>query len=100
MYVRKSKNRSGSISVQIISKEHVRYRVVKTLGTSHTPNEIARLWLLGQSLIHKTDPSQTELFALHTQADHIVQNLVSALGNANVHAIGPELIWGKDSGGD
>jgi hypothetical protein len=94
MFVRKNKNRSGSISVQLISKEHGRYRVVKTLGSSHDPDEIDRLWLLGQNLVHKTDPSQSELFALNTQADHIVQNLVSTLGNANVHTIGPELIFG------
>jgi len=95
VFVRKNKNRSGSTSVQIILKDHGRYRVIKTLGTSHDPDEIERLWLLGQSLVHKTDPSQSEFFALHTQADHIVQNLVSTLGNANVHTIGPELIFGR-----
>ena len=94
MFVRKIKNRSGSTSVQIISKDQGRYKVIKTLGTSHDPDEIERLWLHGQSLVHKTDPSQRELFALYTQADHIVQNHVSTLGNSNVHTIGPELIFG------
>ena len=94
MFVRKNKNRSGSTSVQIISKEQGRYRLIKTLGTAHDPDEIERLWLAGQSLVHKMDPSQKELFALYTQSDHIVQNLVLMLGNSNVHTIGPELIFG------
>jgi hypothetical protein len=33
-FLRKLKNRSGSISVQIISKERGKYKVVKTLGSS------------------------------------------------------------------
>jgi transposase len=94
MFVRKNKNRSGSISVQIISKERGKYRVVETVGTSSDPDQIQRLCLQAASAIRRPDPRQSELFALHTSRDHIVENLVSTLANANVRTIGPELIFG------
>jgi len=34
MFIRKLKNRSGSISVQIISKASGKYKVIKTIGSS------------------------------------------------------------------
>ncbi len=34
MFLRKKKNKSGSTSVQIISKERGKYKVVKTIGNS------------------------------------------------------------------
>ena len=40
MFIRKLKNRSGSISVQIISKESQKYKVVKTIGSSKTEEGI------------------------------------------------------------
>jgi hypothetical protein len=49
MFVRKNWNRSGSISIQIISKEHGWYRVIETVGTSTDPDEIERLYLHAQS---------------------------------------------------
>jgi transposase len=94
MFVRKNKNRSGSISVQIIVKERGKYRVVKTVGTSSDPDQIERLCLQAASTIRRPDPRQAELFALHTSRDHVVENLVSTLANAHVHTIGPELIFG------
>jgi hypothetical protein len=94
MFVRKIKNRSGSVCVQIISKDAGRYRVVKTLGSSSDPDEIERLRLQAESIIVRGDPRQTELFALNSSQDHIAENLMATLANANVHTIGPELIFG------
>jgi len=94
MFARKVKNRSGSTSVQIIDKRHGRYRVAQTVGCSRDPDEVERLWLRANSLIRSPDPHQTELFAVHSQHDHVVKNLVGTLGNANVRTVGPELIFG------
>ena len=52
MFTRKIKNRSGSISVQIIRKERGKYRVVRTVGTSNDPEEIDRLWQQAQHIAH------------------------------------------------
>lgn len=94
MFVRKNRNRSGSISVQIITKAGGRYRVIKTVGTSSDPDQIERLRLQAESELLRGDPRQAEIFARYTTPDHIVENLVATLGNGNIHTIGPELIFG------
>ncbi len=53
MFFRKLKNRSGSISVQIISKERGKYKVVKTIGSSDNEQEIQKLVLLAKQEIEQ-----------------------------------------------
>jgi hypothetical protein len=43
MFLRKKKNKSGSVSVQIISKAQGSYQVVKSLGSAFTQQDIASL---------------------------------------------------------
>ena len=40
MFLRKKPNKSGSTSIQIISKTHGKYKVVKTIGRGFTEQEI------------------------------------------------------------
>ena len=42
MFVRQKRNRSGSVSVQVVEKSHG-YRVVKTIGSARDPEELNRL---------------------------------------------------------
>ncbi len=42
MFVRRKRNRSGSVSVQVIDKSSG-YRVVKTMGSADEPEELERL---------------------------------------------------------
>jgi len=51
MFIRKKKNRSGNISVQIIQKQHGKYVVLKTLGTPGNEQEIDRLFKQAQEAI-------------------------------------------------
>lgn len=44
MFIRKKKNKSGLISVQIIDKSSGKYQVVKTIGSSSSANEVERLF--------------------------------------------------------
>ena len=53
MFVREVKNRSGSISIQIISKARGRYRVVKTAGCATQCPEIARLKITARQEIER-----------------------------------------------
>ncbi|MGM1057616.1 MAG: IS1634 family transposase, partial [Bacteroidota bacterium] len=48
MFLRKLKNRSGSISVQIISKDSGKYKVIKTIGSGSTEQEVQKLIFLGK----------------------------------------------------
>lgn len=94
MFVRKLKNRSGSISIQVISKKAGQYKVVKTFGTSKDPEEIELLHRKANYFIHNTDPNQGELFIKKTDADLTVEEFMGTLSNASIQTIGPELIFG------
>jgi hypothetical protein len=43
MYVREVNNRSGSVSIQIISKSRGKYKVLKSIGCGRSVQEIATL---------------------------------------------------------
>ncbi len=51
MFVRKKKNKSGLISIQVIDKRSGNYRVLKTIGSSKDSIEIERLFKQGQMWI-------------------------------------------------
>ena len=61
MFLRKLKNRSGSTSIQIISKQRGKYKVVKTIGSSDNEQQIQKLVFLGKQEIERLN-SQSKLF--------------------------------------
>ena len=63
MFLRKLKNRSGSISVQIISKAGGKYKVVKTIGCGKTEQEVQKLYYLGKQELERMT-MQSKLFVL------------------------------------
>ena len=65
MFLRKLKNRSGSVSVQIISKSGGKYKVVKTIGSGRTEQEIEKLYYLGKQEIERLS-FQPKLFISET----------------------------------
>lgn len=93
MFVRKNRNRSGSVSVQIISKETGRYRVVETVGTAKDPEEIERLVVEAKNRINYP-ANQTQLFSMLSKTDLAIKNFLEGLSNSQIHTIGPELIFG------
>ena len=92
MFLRKLKNRSGSTSVQIISKERGKYKVVKTIGSSDNEQEIQKLVLLARQEIERLN-AQSKLFI--SESDTIVEQVFEAFGNASIRTLGPEMIFGK-----
>lgn len=92
MFVRKLKNRSGSLSVQVIQKVRGRYKVVKTTGCATTQHEVEYLCNLAKQEIDKLE-SQPKLF--ETDHDETVDKVFASLQNANIRTIGPEIIFGK-----
>jgi transposase len=94
MFVRKKKNISGSVSIQIIDKSK-RYQVVKTIGVSSDPDILERLiqranWWIQQQQ-HR---DQLKLFPLLTKEEQTIEGFVSQITNAQVRTVGPELIFG------
>jgi transposase len=92
MFIRKLKNRSGSISVQIITKTSKKYKVVKTIGCSSNEQEIQKLCYLAKQEVQRLS-NQPKLFIYEN--DTIVEQVFSALNNASIRTVGPEIIFGK-----
>jgi transposase len=87
MFVRKKKNPSGIISIQIIDKSQGKYKVVKTIGSSSDDNEIANFYQQGKKWIAALTGSQ-DMFALHEQqreekqvTDYLLSNIENILLN-------------------
>jgi transposase len=57
MFIRKRKNKSGSISIQIIDKSSGRYKVVKHVGTSSSCKELDNLLDEAHDFLNKDQPS-------------------------------------------
>ena len=87
MFVRKKRNASGSVSVQIISKKSGKYKVVETVGCSKESDEIESLYK--QALLRIKELSPT-LFDI---VDYLSNN--KRLSNKDIRVIGDELIFGK-----
>lgn len=92
MFIRKNKNRSGSVSIQIISKNKGRYKVVKSVGCAKTKREEELLEILARTEIEKINGMQP-LFVEHD--DLVVENFVSSIANNHLQIVGSELILGK-----
>ena len=92
MFIRKLKNRSGSISVQIISKNKGKYKVVKTIGCSHNDMKVEELVYRGKQEIERMS-MQSKLF--NFEKDILADEIFSNLSNSSIRVIGPELIFGK-----
>lgn len=92
MFIRELKNRSGSISIQIISKANGKYKVVKTIGCATMLQDIERLKILANQEIIKITKQQ-KLFK--TENDQLVEYVFSTLENSSIRTVGPEIVFGK-----
>ena len=92
MFLRKLINRSGSTSVQIISKSGGKYKVLKSIGTHSNEQEIQKLWYRGKQELERLK-IQGELFI--SEQDLLVEQVFETLMNKNIRTVGPELVFGK-----
>jgi len=66
MFIRKKKNRSGSISVVVVDKSQGRFRELKTVGVSSEEKTIAELYNQGKKWI-AVRTGKRDMFALYEQ---------------------------------
>lgn len=92
MFVRKKNNKSGTVSIQIISKSRGKYRVVKTIGCARTQREEELMLLLADTELERLRGNQT-LFVEHD--DLVVENFVNSIANDHLQIVGSELILGR-----
>lgn len=92
VFIRKNKNRSGSYSIQIVSKHRGIYKVIKTLGSGRSAQEIEFLYQRARQEVRMLEGSSS----LFVDKDDVqIESFISNLSNDSVQVIGPELIFGK-----
>ena len=92
MFIRKNRNRSGSLSIQIVQKVNRTNKIVKSIGVAKSKREEELLLLLARSELERIQ-GLGSLFIEHD--DLVVDNFVDSIANDHLQIIGPELILGK-----
>jgi hypothetical protein len=82
MFIRKKKNRSGSVSIVVVDKSGHKFREKQTIGISSDPAEIERLCLEGQRWIHNYN-GQQDLFTQEAKAGIAARERVSSISKCN-----------------
>lgn len=90
MFVRKKKNKSGVISIQVIDKSTGKYRVIKTIGSSINKTEIEQLYEAGKQWIKNYTGTQELDFTDYRYHTELVLD-----GLEEISVCGPELLLGK-----
>jgi transposase len=92
VFIRKNRNRSGSYSIQIVSKRAGRYKVIKTIGSGRSNQEVEFLYQRARQELQRIEGTSS-LFV--NRDDALIEGFVNNLKNSQVQVIGPELIFGK-----
>ena len=92
MFLRKKKNKSGSVSIQIISKANGKYSVISSIGSAFEEQDILKLWNLGKQEIERLS-FQSKLFV--SENDNFIDQIFETLNNSSIRTIGPEIVFGK-----
>lgn len=92
VFVRKKKNKSGVVSIQIIDKSTGRYELYRTVGSSNDVKEIERFFKEGKKEIEQITGQQ--LIPFHQERE---QELLEVFFNniEDYNLAGPELVLGK-----
>jgi len=93
MFVREKRNKSGSVSIQIIDKSRGDYRVVKTVGSSTDPEEINKLKQEAYRIIPALI-GQTRIEFRSESTEGFIDKL-KKVKTSQVQVIGPEKVFGK-----
>jgi len=89
MFLRKKKNKSGVISVQVIDKSSGKYKVIKTIGSSREISEIDVLINKGKKWIQHYNGQQVIDFSSPDYIDNILNNI------KEINIAGISLLLGK-----
>jgi len=93
MFVRKKKNKSGSISVLIVEKQAGKYVVLKSLGFSKDPVEIE--YLVNEAKYLIADLKNQDMLGFESFEDINIMNFVKHNKSLKIKVVGPELLLGN-----
>ena len=90
MYIRKKPNKSGLVSIQVIDKSSGKYKVVKTIGSSHDAIQIERYLIEGKKWIaSQKGELSLDLDDLQEKADKLFDQI------EEIQSVGAHLLLGK-----
>lgn len=89
MFVRKKKNKSGVVSIQIIDKSSGKYKMLKTIGSSSDPIEIEHLYNEGLEYIDHYEGQETINFSINDFKEAVKNSI------KNITIEGINLLLGK-----
>jgi transposase len=92
MFFRRNKNRSGSVSIQIVQKIGRRNIVVKTVGYATTQREEELLILIAK---HEVEQLQGLQRLFIEEDDLVVDAFVDSIANDDLKIVGPQIILGN-----
>jgi len=92
MFIRRNRNRSGSVSIQIIMKSGRKNKVVQTIGCANTFVEEEVLLYKARTELERLQGLQY-LFVDHDDA--VVEGFVDSLTQESLRIVGAELVLGR-----
>ncbi|MDR1121440.1 MAG: IS1634 family transposase [Dysgonamonadaceae bacterium] len=92
MYIRRKPNKTGTTSIQVVSKAGGKYKVVRSFGVGRTEQELVRLEEHAREFVCERRGFTGELFVDEDEVH--LEDFVSTLQNTQIQVIGPELIFG------
>ena len=90
MFIRRKRNRTGSVSVQLVNGRH---EVVKSFGVGRTAAEVEALVRAAERHVAAHYGQQQPLFP--DERDELASALIAGIGNSEVTLAGPELVFGR-----
>ena len=93
MFVNRSRNKSGTVSVRVLQKRGRNNVLIKSFGSSRDEKEIDRLVAKAREFIQHQTGTFYHLF--NQPAEQGIDDFVDSLSNSQVSVDGPEAIFGR-----
>ena len=94
MFIRKKKNKSGSVSIQILEKVNGKNKLLKSIGSATNRDDIDLLLKKASLEIPKLNGQRTFDFG-HTKKDADFLHSLQNSSSIKISTVGPQLVLGK-----
>ena len=92
VFVRKKQNKSGVISIQLISKDRGKYQVIETIGSSSNAEQVEQLYQQAKGRL--SELARQSSFNFDIEKERALSDLFFT-GLNEIRLMGPELLLGK-----
>ena len=89
MFIRKRKNPSGTVSIQIIDKSNGKYKVVETIACVKDKKELEFYLAKAESRLKQLNPNLFDTVEFNEKKHRFI-----AIKNKEISVVGPDIIFG------